>query len=235
MSDLSFTALPGETIALVGATGAGKSTALALLHRAFDPQSGAILVDGMDVRGLKLAELRRNIGVVYQEVLLFNRSIAENLRVGKPDATLDEMREACARAQALEFIERQPDGFDAPIGERGRFLSGGERQRLVDRPRAAEKPADPDPRRGDQRARRGDRGQGAGCARRGDEEPHDVRDRAPASTIRNATPDPGVRGRPHRRGRHLRRARRPRRPLRGAGKGAVSVAEAPAVAVSAPA
>ena len=130
VSDLSFTALPGETIALVGATGAGKSTALALLHRAFDPQAGAILVDGMDVRGLKVADLRRNIGVVYQEVLLFNRSIAENLRVGKADATLAEMREACARAQALEFIERQPDGFDAPIGERGRFLSGGERQRL---------------------------------------------------------------------------------------------------------
>ena len=131
VSDLRFTALPGETVALVGATGAGKSTALALLHRAFDPQAGAILVDGMDVRALKLAALRRNIGVVYQEVLLLNRSITENLRVGKPDATVEEMREACARAQALEFIERMPDGFDAPIGERGRFLSGGERQRVA--------------------------------------------------------------------------------------------------------
>jgi ATP-binding cassette subfamily B protein len=131
VSDLQFTVLPGETVALVGATGAGKSTALALLHRAFDPQGGTILVDGMNVRALKLAALRRNIGVVYQEVLLFNRSIAENLRVGKPDATMAEMREACARAQALEFIERTPGGFDAPIGERGRFLSGGERQRLA--------------------------------------------------------------------------------------------------------
>jgi ATP-binding cassette, subfamily B, beta-glucan exporter len=131
VSDLQFTVLPGETIALVGATGAGKSTALALLHRAFDPQVGNIVVDGMDVRALKLAALRRNIGVVYQEVLLLNRSIADNLRVGKPDATLAEMREACARAQALDFIERLPNGFDAPIGERGRFLSGGERQRLA--------------------------------------------------------------------------------------------------------
>ena len=131
VSDLQLTVLPGETVALVGATGAGKSTALALLHRAFDPQAGAILVDGMDVRALKLAVLRHNIGVVYQEVLLLNRSIAENLRVGKPDATIEEMREACARAQALEFIERMPDGFDAPIGERGRFLSGGERQRVA--------------------------------------------------------------------------------------------------------
>ncbi|MGZ5853011.1 MAG: ATP-binding cassette domain-containing protein, partial [Xanthobacteraceae bacterium] len=128
--DLKFTVLPGETIALVGATGAGKSTALALLHRAFDPQSGTIALDGMDLRGIKLAALRRNIGVVYQEVLLLNRSIADNLRVGKPDATLDDMREACARAQALDFIERNPEGFDALVGERGRFLSGGERQRL---------------------------------------------------------------------------------------------------------
>src|SRR4051795_11357037 len=82
IADLSFTALPGETIALVGSTGAGKSTALALLHRAFDPQSGCIKIDGMDIKAIKLAALRHNIGVVYQEALLFNRSIAENLRVG---------------------------------------------------------------------------------------------------------------------------------------------------------
>src|SRR5499427_4949568 len=130
VADLTFTALPGETVALVGPTGAGKSTALALLHRAFDPQSGSIEIDGMDIRGLKLAGLRHNIGVVFQEALLFNRSIAENLQVGKPDATEAEMREACARAQALDFIERNPDGFAATAGERGRALSGGERQRL---------------------------------------------------------------------------------------------------------
>ncbi|HEU5272398.1 MAG TPA: glucan ABC transporter ATP-binding protein/ permease [Xanthobacteraceae bacterium] len=130
VADLSFTALPGETIALVGATGAGKSTALALLHRAFDPQAGTIKIDGMDIRALKLSALRHNIGVVFQEALLFNRSIAENLQAGKPDATEAEMREACARAQALEFIERNPDGFAATAGERGRALSGGERQRL---------------------------------------------------------------------------------------------------------
>jgi len=130
VSSLKFIALPGETVALVGATGAGKSTALALLHRAFDPRIGTIQVDGMDLRGVKLSALRRNIGVVYQETLLLNRSVSENLRVGKPDATIEEMREACMRAQALEFIERAPEGFDAQIGERGRFLSGGERQRL---------------------------------------------------------------------------------------------------------
>src|SRR6266581_3009281 len=130
VADLTFTALPGETVALVGATGAGKSTALALLHRVFDPQSGTVRIDGMDIRALKLAGLRHNIGVVFQEVLLFNRSIAENLRVGKPDASEEELRAACERAQVLDVIERQPQGFDTNAGERGRLFSGGERQRL---------------------------------------------------------------------------------------------------------
>ncbi len=131
VADLNFTALPGDRIALVGPTGSGKSTALALLHRSFDPQAGLITVDGMDIRALTLTGLRGNIGVVFQETLLFNRSIAENLRVGKPDATDEEMREAAARAQALEFIDRKPEGLEARIGERGRLLSGGERQRLA--------------------------------------------------------------------------------------------------------
>ncbi len=131
VTDLSFTALPGDRVALVGPTGSGKSTALALLHRTFDPQTGFIGVDGNDIRRLTLTGLRRNIGVVFQETLLFNRSIAENLRVGKPDATDAELREAAARAQALDFIDRNPEGLEARIGERGRLLSGGERQRLA--------------------------------------------------------------------------------------------------------
>ena len=130
IADVSFTATPGQTIALVGSTGAGKSTAIALLHRAFDPQSGIISIDGMDVRALTLSGLRRNIGVVFQEALLFNRSIADNLRVGKPDATDEELRVAAERAQALDFITRSDHGFDTNAGERGRMLSGGERQRL---------------------------------------------------------------------------------------------------------
>lgn len=130
VKNLSFTVAPGQTLALVGASGAGKSTALSLLYRAFDPQAGEILIDGINIKALQLAALRRNIGVVFQEPLLFNRSIAENLRVGSPDATEQDMREACRRAQALDFIERQPAGFDTLIGERGRTLSGGERQRL---------------------------------------------------------------------------------------------------------
>ena len=161
VADVSFTALPGDRIALVGPTGSGKSTALALLHRTFDPQSGIITVDGMDIRGLTLTGLRRNIGVVFQETLLFNRSIAENLRVGKPDATDAEMREAAARAQALDFIDRKPDGLEArdrrarPTALRRRTPASRRR------PGAAEGPADPHSRRSHQRARSGDRGAGS--------------------------------------------------------------------------
>jgi ATP-binding cassette subfamily B protein len=130
IDNLSFTIQPGQTIALVGASGAGKTTALSLLYRAFDPQTGLIKVDDQDIRHFQLTALRRNIGVVFQEPLLFNRSIAENLRIGSPEATDTQLLEACARAQALEFIERQPHGLETNIGERGRALSGGERQRL---------------------------------------------------------------------------------------------------------
>jgi ATP-binding cassette subfamily B protein len=130
VQDVSFAVRAGETVALVGATGSGKSTTLGLLHRAFDPQSGVIRVDGDDIRDICLASLRRNIGVVFQEPMLFARSVRENLQVGRTDATDAEMMDALARAQALEFIERQADGLDTIIGERGRSLSGGERQRL---------------------------------------------------------------------------------------------------------
>jgi ATP-binding cassette, subfamily B, beta-glucan exporter len=131
VADLTFKVAPGETVAVVGATGAGKSTALSLLHRSFDPQSGVVKVDGHDVRDVKLVSLRHNIGVVFQEALLFNRSIEENLRIGKPDATPEEMQAAIARAQADEFIARTSAGLAANVGERGRALSGGERQRIT--------------------------------------------------------------------------------------------------------
>ena len=130
VQDVSFAVKPGETVALVGATGSGKSTTLGLLHRAFDPQSGVIRIDGDDIRDLTLSSLRRNIGVVFQEPMLFARSIRENLQVGSPEASDEEMIEALERAQAIEFISRQAEGLDTVIGERGRSLSGGERQRL---------------------------------------------------------------------------------------------------------
>ena len=130
VKDANFAVTPGQNIALVGATGSGKSTTLGLLHRAFDPQSGCIKLDGVDIRDISLVSLRRNIGVVFQEPMLFARSIRENLTVGRPDATDADMMEALTRAQALEFLGRQSDGLDTIIGERGRSLSGGERQRL---------------------------------------------------------------------------------------------------------
>jgi glucan exporter ATP-binding protein len=130
VTDVSFTVNPGETVALVGATGSGKSTTLGLLHRVFDPTAGGIRIDGVDIREMTLVSLRRNIGVVFQEPMLFARSIEENLRVGKPDATDEEIQIALERAQATEFIARQPDGIRTIVGERGRTLSGGERQRV---------------------------------------------------------------------------------------------------------
>ncbi|BBK43798.1 beta-(1--_2)glucan export ATP-binding/permease protein NdvA [Allostella vacuolata] len=128
---ISFEAAPGETVALVGPTGAGKSSTLGLLFRLWDPQSGRITIDGRDIRDLTLESLRRNIGVVFQESALFYRSIAENLRVGRADATDEEVIAAAKAAQAHDFVMRQPQGYDTPIGERGVTLSGGERQRLA--------------------------------------------------------------------------------------------------------
>jgi ATP-binding cassette subfamily B protein len=130
LDDISFTAEPGRTVALVGETGAGKSTAMGLLHRQDDPQAGAIRIDGVDIRDVTLDSLRAQIGVVFQESMLFYRSIADNLRVGKPDASDAEMEEAARLACAHEFILRQPRGYQTRIGERGANLSGGERQRL---------------------------------------------------------------------------------------------------------
>ena len=130
IADVSFHVEPGETVALVGSTGSGKSTTLGLLHRAFDPQSGCIRIDGEDIRDICLKSLRHNIGVVFQEPMLFARSIRENLQVGCPTASDEEMTAALERAQAIEFIRRQSEGLDTVVGERGRSLSGGERQRL---------------------------------------------------------------------------------------------------------
>jgi ATP-binding cassette subfamily B protein len=116
---------------LVGATGAGKSSTMALLQRYWDPTSGRIIIDGQDIRDVSLDSLRGAIGVVFQDSLLFNRSIRENLLVGKPNATEADIHKACRMAEALDFILAQPNGFETMIGERGVNLSGGQRQRLA--------------------------------------------------------------------------------------------------------
>ncbi|HEX6113809.1 MAG TPA: glucan ABC transporter ATP-binding protein/ permease [Geminicoccaceae bacterium] len=129
--DLSFVVQPGQTVALVGHTGAGKSTAVALLQRLRDPDAGTIRIDGVDIRDVTLDSLRANIGVVFQESLLFHRSIADNLRVGRPEASEAELLAAARLAEAHEFILRQPEGYNTLVGDRGATLSGGERQRLA--------------------------------------------------------------------------------------------------------
>jgi ATP-binding cassette, subfamily B, beta-glucan exporter len=128
---LDFTTHAGKTTALVGPTGAGKTTTLALLQRLRSPDRGRILIDGQDIADVTLNSLRSQIAVVFQDAGLFNRSIAENIRIGRPEATDDEVEEAARLAEAHEFIVRKPDAYRFVIGERGASLSGGERQRLA--------------------------------------------------------------------------------------------------------
>jgi ATP-binding cassette subfamily B protein len=128
---LGFTTRAGKTTALVGPTGAGKTTTLALLQRLRSPDSGRILIDGVDIEEVTLNSLRSQIAVVFQDAGLFNRSIAENIRIGRPEASDAEVEEAARMAEAHDFILRKPDGYQFVIGERGASLSGGERQRLA--------------------------------------------------------------------------------------------------------
>ena len=129
--DINFEAEAGKTIALVGPTGAGKTTCLALLQRLRAPDSGVITVDGHDIAGVTLSSLRHSIAVVFQDAGLFNRPIGENIRIGKPGATDEEVEKAARMAEAHDFIIKKPGGYGFVIGERGASLSGGERQRLA--------------------------------------------------------------------------------------------------------
>jgi ATP-binding cassette subfamily B protein len=128
---LSFRAAAGSTVALVGPTGAGKTTALSLLYRAHDPTSGRITVDGIDIRTVGLDSLRRQIAVVFQDPGLLYRSIADNIRLGNPSATQEQLERTARAAEAHDFIIVKPDGYATLVAERGRSLSGGERQRLA--------------------------------------------------------------------------------------------------------
>ena len=130
LNDISFHARPGETVALVGTTGAGKSTVINLLTRFYEFDSGEILVDGSPIRDFNIRALRQQIGMVTQECFLFNGTIRENLQIGKPDATDEELLEAAAVANARPFIDRLPHGLSSVVGERGVKLSVGEKQRL---------------------------------------------------------------------------------------------------------
>jgi len=131
LNGFSLKVRPGETVALVGPSGAGKTTVFRLLLRFYDPVAGRVLVDGVDLTRADPRQIRRRMAKVAQEASLFSGSPADNITFGREDATSDEVREAAAEAQALSFIEALPQGFDSPLGERGRSLSGGQRQRLA--------------------------------------------------------------------------------------------------------
>jgi ATP-binding cassette subfamily B protein len=130
LNKLTLEVPAGQTHAIVGATGAGKSTLVKLLLRLYDPSSGRITFDGVDLRDLSFVSLRHSIGYVGQDVFLFQGTVRENLAYGRPDATEAEIEEAAALAEATEFIKELPLGYDTIVGERGQKLSGGQRQRL---------------------------------------------------------------------------------------------------------
>jgi ATP-binding cassette subfamily B protein len=121
----------GQSVALVGATGSGKTTVARLIPRFYDVDAGAVLVDGVDVQRLRLRELRKSVGIVFEDTFLFSDTIASNIAFADPDASLDAISRAAGLAGAAEFIEELPDGYDTPIGERGFSLSGGQRQRIA--------------------------------------------------------------------------------------------------------
>ena len=130
LHDVSLHVAPGETVAIVGPSGGGKSTLCQLIPRFYDVSSGAISIDGQDVRDVTQRSVHQSIGVVQQDVFLFADTILENIRYGKPDATMDEVIEAAKKAEIYEDIMDMPNGFDTYVGERGTLLSGGQKQRI---------------------------------------------------------------------------------------------------------
>lgn len=131
VSDVSFTALPGEVTAIIGGTGSGKSTLAGLIPRFYDVNAGRLLVDGVDVREMRQEDLRARIGYVPQKAVLFTGTVASNIRFGHDEATDDQMRHAATVAQAAEFIDQMTDGYASPVSQGGTNLSGGQKQRLA--------------------------------------------------------------------------------------------------------
>jgi ABC-type multidrug transport system fused ATPase/permease subunit len=131
LKEVSFVAKPGQIVAVLGATGAGKSTLVHLIPRFYDPTSGAVLIDGVDLRELELRELRRSVGMIFQETVLFSATVAENIAYGRSEATPEQIVAAARAAHAHDFITQLDRGYDTVIGERGVSLSGGQKQRMA--------------------------------------------------------------------------------------------------------
>ncbi len=190
LPDLNFSVPAGQTIALVGTTGAGKTTIAKLIARFYDPTSGSVTLDGVDLRDLSQAELRRHVVMVTQENFMFDGTVADNIRFGRPDATDDEVHSAAAAVGADRFIDALPDGYDTDVAKRGGRLSAGRGHVVAGHPQRAD----------------GAAGAGNGAGR-----PHRARHRAPAVHGAGRRPGAGPRAWPHRRGRCTRRPHRPRR------------------------
>ena len=205
LRDVSLAVEPGSTVALVGATGSGKTTLVQLLPRLYDPRSGAVLIDGADVRDVDVVALRRAIAVVDDDPFLFSDTVAGNIAYARPDASREEIERAAERAQAAGFIAELPGRLRHA---RRRARADAERRPApADRDRAGvpRRPADPGPRRRDLLGRRHDRARDQGRAARGDARAHDVRDRPPALDDRAGRRHRRARARPRARARHARR------------------------------
>ena len=205
LKEVSFEALPNQVVALLGPTGSGKTSIVNLIPRFYDPTAGRITIDGQDILQVTVASLRAQIGMVLQETTLFAASVRENITFGQPEATQEEVENAARMAQADEFIQRMPQGYDTEVGERGITLSGGQKQRL-----AIARALLTDPRililddatsSVDSRDRASDP-DGTG---KGDAEPHHLRHRPPPEHGPARRPDPGARPRQHRGARQARR------------------------------
>ena len=198
LEDISIDALPGQTIALVGPSGAGKTTLCNLVARFYDPTSGSVRLDGRDLRDIDVRTYRTLLGVVEQDVFLFDGSVAENIGYARRDAPREAIIQAAKQANAHGFICDMEDGYETLIGERGVKLSGGQRQRLAIARGAARRPAAAHPRRGDEQPRHREREADPVEPPQPDEGPHQLRHRPPAEHDHARGPDPRVEQGPHR-------------------------------------